>query len=363
MAVAPGQTSGTVKSVLCTFMSKPAIVYQAVNLINGKRYIGITTQSLHSRVSKHFYDARTGRGFCRYFCAAIKKYGEKSFQISVLASVDSFAEAAKMERDLIAELKPEYNITTGGEGTPGHIVTAEVRARISAAHMGREAPNKGIPHTAETKAKIAAKAAGRLWTETRKEDWKATIGKAHSRRLQKPVICLADGRVFSSATQASTHFGLPVSSVANAIGKEGGRRHGMVFAYYDPDIEYVLVPRVEDWRAFSIETRGKISASKKGTPAHNKGVPHTAAVLQKLRERQLGHKMPPQTRIRMKEGRDEYLRAKVMKQTICLTDGLVFQSATEASRHYGWRDCVVSNAIGKTKGNARGRVFQYRVTT
>ena len=210
--------------------SRPSIVYQATNLVNGKRYVGVTTQTLASRVSKHKSEASKPISTCRLFHRGIRKYGFYSFRFRTLVVVPTIADAHEIERKAIAIWKPEYNITAGGEGTLGHIVSPEARAKIGAARVGKAAPNRGIPHTAATRAKIAAKATGRKWTDEQRQ------ARSEQMRLSgthnsKPVRCLTDGKWFRSASDADRHYGYPITSVAGVIVKWEGRIKGRVFAY------------------------------------------------------------------------------------------------------------------------------------
>lgn len=117
-----------------------AIVYMATNAVNGKRYIGVTKRTLAERKYQHLHDAKAGRRGCRIFFAAINKYGEEAFEWSILATIETYADALNEEIRLIAELKPEYNITRGGQGVVGVPRTPEWRANMSKGLMGRESP-------------------------------------------------------------------------------------------------------------------------------------------------------------------------------------------------------------------------------
>lgn len=130
-----------------------AIVYIATNRLNGKRYIGITDKSLVERMARHFSQSKGNRK--ARFAAAIRKYGARVFDWCEICRTDTFDQAKIKEIELIALLRPEYNATSGGDGTPG------------------------------TKA----------WN-------------------RYPVICLNDGRVFESGAAAEKECGLYMGSVS-----------------------------------------------------------------------------------------------------------------------------------------------------
>lgn len=60
------------------------IVYKATNLINGRVYIGLTTTTLERRWAVHCCEVRRGSKYL--FHKAIRKYGEDSFSLEIIAS-------------------------------------------------------------------------------------------------------------------------------------------------------------------------------------------------------------------------------------------------------------------------------------
>ena len=93
------------------------VVYAHINKLNGKTYIGQTCQSPERRW-------REGDGYKHnlYFKRAIDKYGWDNFIHLILYSNLSKKEADYYETLLIKyykDVKLSYNITNGGDGTPG----------------------------------------------------------------------------------------------------------------------------------------------------------------------------------------------------------------------------------------------------
>ena len=60
------------------------------------------------------------------------------------------------------------NITDGGEGAPGRIVSEEQKEKQRQKMKGRPSPNKGIKHTKETREKMSRAAMGRKHSEETK---------------------------------------------------------------------------------------------------------------------------------------------------------------------------------------------------
>lgn len=100
--------------------------YLITNKINGNRYIGITKMPSkgwigHRKNARNKYRSR--------LCAAIRKYGAENFYLELIGSADGWENLCKLETEMIAKLKPEYNMTSGGEGIPN--AAPETRARMS----------------------------------------------------------------------------------------------------------------------------------------------------------------------------------------------------------------------------------------
>lgn len=89
-------------------------VYIAVNIINGKRYIGVTGKGVEKRAKKHWEAARAGSSQCPKFHAALRKYGPDRFVWKVLFETDDMAEAYRQEHLLVQDTTPEYNSAAGG---------------------------------------------------------------------------------------------------------------------------------------------------------------------------------------------------------------------------------------------------------
>ena len=155
-------------------------VYIHKNVLNGKMYIGITGKSVKERW-------RDGKGYNGYFKKAIDKYGWDGFKHIVFAVVKNKQEAKRLERKLIAQYETNnsskgYNLTEGGEGCWGRIMSEETRRKISVANKGKVGWRKGLKATpaqlksyskaqlgktvpCEVRAKISNSLKGRTITE------------------------------------------------------------------------------------------------------------------------------------------------------------------------------------------------------
>lgn len=105
-------------------------VYLITNLINDKKYVGITSVGYkerykqHKLTAKNEYDKR-GKNQSGYpLYNSMRKYGIDNFELTLLEKVDTFERACELEKKYIKELNTYinaknnrgYNQTKGGEG-------------------------------------------------------------------------------------------------------------------------------------------------------------------------------------------------------------------------------------------------------
>jgi len=97
------------------------IVYKITNQINGKIYVGLTTQKITNRFRSHVYAAvnRPEDSHCKALSCAIRKYGESNFNVEKIDEALTKKDLSDREIDWIKKLNcmsPNgYNLTTGGE--------------------------------------------------------------------------------------------------------------------------------------------------------------------------------------------------------------------------------------------------------
>ena len=219
-------------------------VYQHKNKINGKVYIGITSQEPEKRW-------RNGEGYqsSPHFYAAIQKYGWDNFEHNILFKNFTKEEACKKEQELIKKFNSMnrefgYNSTSGGDI---FVMNEETKQKISQALIGNK-NNLGHPCSEEKKKKISEAQKGRVFTEEHKqklseaakkrytpcsEQAKENIRKASHKR---PVYCEELDKVFESVQECSRQLGIPATNISKLCNGRGKTLKGYHLKYYDDTI-------------------------------------------------------------------------------------------------------------------------------
>lgn len=171
------------------------IIYKVENLINGKIYIGQTTQNLNSRIYGHKRDSLRFKNI--KFYRATNKYGWDKFEFSIIDDkAKTLEELCSLEKYYIEKFdsyKNGYNSTTGGEISPmmfeesrekvskaltGRIFTDEHKKNISESQLGKI----GTPHTEEHKSYMSRIMQGRKFSKEHIENIrKANLGRKQSK--------------------------------------------------------------------------------------------------------------------------------------------------------------------------------------
>ncbi len=101
-------------------------LYVIRNKINNKRYIGITKNSLRTRLTKHIYSSyhNVDNSYEYHFHRAIRKYGKENFELEFYYNYSnqnvSYHELCEAEIYFIKKydtFKNGYNMTLGGQGS------------------------------------------------------------------------------------------------------------------------------------------------------------------------------------------------------------------------------------------------------
>ena len=220
-------------------------VYQHKNKINGKIYIGITSQKP---------EQRWGSQGCNYkssphFYSAIQKYGWNNFEHNILFTGLTKEQACLKEQELIKEydlMNREfgYNSTSGGDI---FVMNEETKQKISQALMGNQ-NNLGHSCSEEKKKKISEAQKGREFTEEHKQKLSEAAKNRHvpcsedkkqilkEKSHKKPVYCEELAKVFESVQECGRQLGIPATNISKLCNGRGKTLKGYHLIYYNDTI-------------------------------------------------------------------------------------------------------------------------------
>jgi len=248
---------------------------------SGKKYIGITCQSLNSRW-------KSGKGYkgSPHFFLAIKKYGWDNIRHEVLFQYLSQKEANEKEIELISFYKSNnkkygYNIEGGGNSTGkmseetklklknihlGKKMSEETKIKLSKAHKGKKLSEetkqrmsksqKGRKHSIESRKKMSNKQKGSkngFYGKHHTEDAKKSMSekrrgvnngfygktfsdyqkKIISERFSKKIMCVETKKIYKNAKEASISLGHinRGTNIQNAVNNYNKTAYGYHWRY------------------------------------------------------------------------------------------------------------------------------------
>lgn len=122
-------------------------VYKIVNKINGRIYVGQTTETLKQRFSRHMGYQKDEKD--TKFYRAVRKYGKSNFYIELIEEVETLEELNQREEYWIRKLDTVENgynsyyggFSNGGDTLSNHPRLEEIRKTISEKSKGSNNPN------------------------------------------------------------------------------------------------------------------------------------------------------------------------------------------------------------------------------
>lgn len=195
-------------------------IYCITNKINGKQYVGQTTQAVSQRFSGHISEPDERMAIAR----AIIKYGKENFSVETLDQANSPKELNALEKAYIKIKRSHvteggYNIRRGGGYTDyerirspmsqetknkiriantGKKASKETRRKLSESHKGNVPGNTGMryknhPRTEVTRRNISIATRGK----------KHPNGSGEKHHSAKRIQCVETKEIFPTITSAS----------------------------------------------------------------------------------------------------------------------------------------------------------------
>lgn len=221
-------------------------VYQHINKMNNKVYIGITMRNPVERWGRNGSNYRTSP----HFYSAIQKYGWDNFEHIILFTELTKEEACRKEQELIKEYNSMdrnfgYNSTSGGDVFTMNTETAN---KISQAMIGNF---NGLRHpcSEDKKKKISDAQKGRVFTEEHKQklsdaaknrkvpcsnEKKKTLSENYPNK--KKVYCEELDKVFDSVQECGRELGILATNISKLCNGKGKTLKGYHLRYYDDTI-------------------------------------------------------------------------------------------------------------------------------
>ena len=187
---------------------KKYIVYCHTNKINGKKYIGITSQTVSERWGRHGEKYKSQK-----FGSAIAKYGWENFAHEILFVGLTATEAKDIEKKLIEKYKTfgknGYNTTKGGDGI------------------------EGFRFPEKSRKKMSNSAKNRIDDRSKSEEYKKSRSiicksKGQTVSTRPPVKVIdANGNIYDNILQASEALGINYHTLWNQIKGRRKNRSGV----------------------------------------------------------------------------------------------------------------------------------------
>jgi group I intron endonuclease len=157
-------------------------IYLIENLINNKKYVGMTTKSINCRFREHKTKSTQNLKIdSQMIHKAMQKYGVDNFSIKSLEICENHNDLIKAEKKWIVDQNSYcengygYNMTHGGEGTFGHRLSNTSKEKLRSFRLGKK-------HTNKTKQKMSINRKGKKPSEEHcKHLSEAQMGKKNHR--------------------------------------------------------------------------------------------------------------------------------------------------------------------------------------
>lgn len=197
-------------------------VYKITNLTNHKAYIGITTRDPINRWWEHCNNAHNGSDY--FIHQAIRKYGEESFSVQLIAQAKTIEDLKELEIILIEQhgthmsTQKGYNKTWGGDGYTFNGKTGAIDAK-NGNRLGLvdcEDPRWGTGEIIHCKVGVK-----RTFSESLSKYAKGRVGNKNSNAKKFKLISPSgeEHEIHGNCQKYAEDLGLKYSALYDYIGK------------------------------------------------------------------------------------------------------------------------------------------------
>ncbi len=237
-------------------------IYVVTNIINNKKYVGLTSKTIEERWKRHLYDANIRKDDF-YFHKAIRKYGENNFKIEKVEECpdEHLKEREKFyiqQYNSFYKNKQGYNLTLGGDG----LSSIDYKKVLSLWDCGLSAKEIAIILDVNSITICRFLKSKNISSEEIKSR------SAHfSKRDREKKIYQYDfeGKlmnIYSSASEASLITGYNKDYISAACRKTYSSANGYIWTYEDEETDIqVLINRVPPSKkvpVFQYDIKGKL---------------------------------------------------------------------------------------------------------
>lgn len=249
-------------------------IYCYTNLLNGKKYIGRTKQTLTQRAGK---DGKKYYG-CLHFGYAIKKDGWGNFSAEILEDGLTYEEACEKEKEYISKFEtsnPEkgYNLQKGGEGPnkesvekmkkshEGKHLSEEHKKHISES-LGQRINNvnygrKMSPEAVENNRKAKTGSNHPNWGRHLKESTREKIKEKNSRKVKQLSLNGEFIKEWNSGKEAAQELGINYLGINNCLRHTRHSSGGFIWEYVVKEMDLKYAKNKELLESVGIRTMEK----------------------------------------------------------------------------------------------------------
>ncbi len=292
-----------------SILEKSNVVYLLTNKLNLMRYVGKTTKKLRLRLYQHRNLNNT------YIDRSIQKYGWENFSVEILEECETPEQLNEREIFWIKFLDTKrpngYNLTDGGDGNHGYIVSEKTRKL-----------------------------------------------RSENSPLKRAVRCIDTNQIFSSITAAAKSLNISETSIWKVCNRIFIRANGLKFEYLDDPLtekeKLREAKKIIGKAVRCIDTNENFDSISEAAKYFNLCKSHVSAVCNG-RLLSTGHLHFEY----VQKQKPENKTFPVKKAVRCEENGIIYGSIKEASRQTGISNTIISRACRKENATGGGYHWQF----